>query len=50
MVFSSNVFLFAFFPVFLAVYLATPRRHRNLALLVAVCCSTLWEPAAMCCC
>ena len=35
MVFSSNVFLFAFFPVFLAVYLATPRQHRNLALLVA---------------
>src|SRR5262245_9474383 len=33
MVFSSNVFLFVFLPAFFAVYLATPRQHKNLALL-----------------
>jgi alginate O-acetyltransferase complex protein AlgI len=35
MVFSSTVFLFAFLPLVLAVYFASPRALRNLVLLVA---------------
>jgi alginate O-acetyltransferase complex protein AlgI len=35
MVFSSNVFLFAFLPAFFVVYLATPRQYKNVVLLVA---------------
>ena len=35
MVFSSNVFLFLFLPLTLAVYYLTPRRGRNLVLLAA---------------
>lgn len=34
MVFSSNVFLFLFLPLFLAVYYASPYRSRNLVILV----------------
>ena len=34
MVFSSNVFLFLFLPVFLSVYYASPYRWRNLVILV----------------
>lgn len=35
MVFSSNVFLLYFLPIFLAVYFATPRKLRNYTLLLA---------------
>lgn len=35
MVFSSNVFLFLFLPVFLALYYLSGRRYRNLLLLLA---------------
>lgn len=34
MVFSSNVFLFLFLPVFLGVYYLTPFRHRSLVILI----------------
>lgn len=34
MVFSSNVFLFLFLPLFLAIYLASPQRWRNLVILL----------------
>ncbi|MGB1559934.1 MAG: MBOAT family O-acyltransferase [Sinimarinibacterium flocculans] len=34
MVFSSNVFLFLFLPLFLALYYACPRRGRNVVILV----------------
>ena len=35
MVFSSNVFLFLFLPVFLGLYYVSGNRYRNLLLLVA---------------
>jgi alginate O-acetyltransferase complex protein AlgI len=35
MVFSSNVFLFLFLPVFLGLYYLSGNRYRNLLLLVA---------------
>ena len=35
MVFSSNIFLIYFLPIFLATYFLTPRRHRNYTLLFA---------------
>ena len=35
MVFSSNIFLLYFLPVFLAVYFLTPRKARNYVLLAA---------------
>ena len=35
MVFSSNVFLFLFLPVFLGLYYLSGQRYRNLLLLVA---------------
>ncbi len=35
MVFSSNVFLFMFLPVFLGLYYLSGQRHRNLLLLIA---------------
>ena len=34
MVFSSNIFLFFFLPVFLVAYFLTPRRFRNYTLLL----------------
>ncbi len=34
MIFSSNIFLFVFLPVFLAAYYATPERHRSWTILV----------------
>jgi alginate O-acetyltransferase complex protein AlgI len=34
MVFSSNIFLFAYLPLFLAAYYLTPTRHRSLAIVV----------------
>ena len=34
MVFSSNIFLFFFLPIFLAAYFATPRKFRNYTLLL----------------
>ncbi|HNB25867.1 MAG TPA: MBOAT family protein [Alphaproteobacteria bacterium] len=34
MVFSSNIFLFAFLPAFLAVYYAVPFRHRSLVITI----------------
>jgi alginate O-acetyltransferase complex protein AlgI len=34
MVFSSNIFLFAFLPLFLASYYLTPQTHRSLAIVV----------------
>ena len=37
MVFSTPIFLFAFLPIFLAVYYLAPRRHRTLVLLIASC-------------
>jgi alginate O-acetyltransferase complex protein AlgI len=35
MVFSSNVFLLYFFPIFLALYFITPKKFRNYTLLLA---------------
>ena len=35
MVFSSNVFLLYFLPIFLALYFITPRKFRNYTLLLA---------------
>ncbi len=35
MVFSSNVFLFLFLPIFLGLYYLSGNRHRNLLLLIA---------------
>ena len=35
MVFSSNVFLFLFLPIFLGLYYLSGQRYRNLLLLVA---------------
>ncbi|RCI69480.1 membrane-bound O-acyltransferase family protein, partial [Pseudomonas aeruginosa] len=35
MVFSSNVFLFLFLPVFLGLYYLSGERYRNLLLLIA---------------
>ena len=35
MVFSSNVFLFLFLPIFLGLYYLSGQRYRNLLLLIA---------------
>ena len=34
MVFSSNIFLFLFLPVFLSAYYATPNKHRSIPILI----------------
>ncbi len=34
MVFSSNIFLFLFLPIFLGAYYATPNKHRSLPILI----------------
>ena len=34
MVFSSNIFLFFFLPIFLIAYFATPQKFRNYTLLL----------------
>ncbi len=42
MIFSSNIFLFLFLPTFLAVYYATPERHRSWPILLGSYCFYAW--------
>ena len=46
MVFSSEVFLFGFLPLFLAVYYLTPARWKNITLLLFSVFVLVLQPAA----